>query len=57
MKILENLMSKKLWVAVIALLSYLVDKDPNQAWPLAIIAAVYVAAQAYVDGAKARNGE
>lgn len=55
-KWLENIASKKLLVAIIALLTYLSDKDPEQAWPIAIITAVYMAAQAWVDAAKAKNG-
>lgn len=52
----ENLSSKKFWVAIIALITYLSDKDPAESWFIAIVAAVYFAAQAYVDGLKVKNG-
>lgn len=55
-KLLETILSKKFWVAVAALITYLADKDPDQSWPVAVVAAVYIFAQALVDAAKAKNG-
>lgn len=55
-KWLETLASKKFWVAIVALVTYLSDKDPAESWPIAIIAAIYLASQAYVDGLKVKNG-
>jgi hypothetical protein len=55
-KWIENASSKKFLLALAALFTYLSDKDPGQSWPIAIIAAVYIAAQAYVDATKAKNG-
>ena len=55
-KWIETLASKKFLVAIIAILTYLSDKDPAESWPIAIITAVYLAAQAFVDAAKAKNG-
>jgi uncharacterized membrane protein len=55
-KWIENLSSKKFWVAIIALVTYLSDKDPSISWPIAIITAIYLACQSYVDAVKAKNG-
>lgn len=56
-KLLENIASKKFWVAVITFITYLTQKDPEQTWPLAVIAAIYIASQAYVDSVKVRNAK
>lgn len=55
-KWLENVSSKKFLLALAALFTYLSDKDPAQSWPIAIIAGIYIAAQALVDTAKVKNG-
>ena len=55
-KLWETLLSRKFWVAVAALITYLSDKDPEQSWPVAIVAAAYIFGQALVDTAKAKNG-
>ena len=55
-KWIENIGSKKFLIAVAALLTYLSDKDPEQSWPIAIITGIYIVSQAFVDTAKAKNG-
>ena len=55
-KLLDNILSKKLWVAIAAFATYLADDGSGQAWPIILIGAVYVAAQAYLDATKAKNG-
>ena len=55
-KWLENIGSKKFLIALAALFTYLSDKDPAQSWPIAVITGIYIASQALVDTAKAKNG-
>lgn len=55
-KWLETLASKKFWIAIAAIITYIVNDESGQAWPIVVIGAVYVAFQAYVDAAKVRNG-
>lgn len=55
-KLLENLASKKFWVAIAALATYIVNDESGQSWPIIVLGAVYVAAQAYLDAVKVKNG-
>ncbi len=55
-KWLETLASKKFWIAIAAIITYVANDESGQAWPIIVIGAVYCAVQAYVDGMKVKNG-
>lgn len=56
-KWIENLSSKKFWVAIATLIAVALQlQEGGDTWPVAILGGIYLVAQGWVDSVKAANG-
>ena len=55
-KWLENLSSKKFWVAIATLIIAVLQlQGGGDTWPVAVLGGIYIVAQGWVDGKKVEN--